>query len=231
MPRLLLVEDDPLMSAEVSTTLNLHGYDLVTATDGAVGLALARLGGIDAALVGLHLPKVDGCQLITLLRSRPQTRNLPIIVFSPRDDLADKVRAFDAGTDDYLVKPFEHRELLARLKALLRRQSPPAAGTVEVLHAGVISLFPEALQVRLNGDCATVTPTEFEIVHCLLQHTDQPVSLATLLQEVWGYEADEGVEMLRVHIRRLRLKLERAPKAPRHLVTVPNVGYRLVVSP
>jgi two-component system response regulator RpaA len=229
MPRLLLVDADPLAIAQVSTTLKLNGYDLVSAADGAAGLAMTRLGGIDAALIDLRLPKIDGCQLITLLRNRPVTRNLPVIVLSPLASLADKVRAFEAGADDYLVEPFEPEELLVRLKALLRRQSPPPAGPVEILRAGGISLFPEALQVHLDGHCTTVTPTEFEIVHCLLQHVDQPVPLATLLQEVWGYDADEGVEMLRVHIRHLRLKLERNPKAPRHLVTVPNVGYRLVV--
>jgi two-component system, OmpR family, response regulator RpaA len=152
-------------------------------------------------------------------------------VLTAKGTLDDKIRGFDAGADDYLVKPFEPAELLVRLRAVLRRKSPQPSAWTEVLNAGQISLSPETLQVRLHDHQATLTPTEFEIVHCLLQHVDQPVPLATILQEVWGYDADENVEMLRVHVRHLRLKMEQEPKAPQYLVTVPNVGYRLAVAP
>jgi DNA-binding response OmpR family regulator len=231
MARVLIVDDDPLIIDLVSLNLQISGYEVAAATDGAAGLARARAGGFDAVIVDVMMPKLDGYQLVAQLRSLSATRNVPIILLTAKGTLDDKVRGFDAGADDYLVKPFEPQELLVRLRAVLRRQSPQSQGWTEILQAGVISLFPESLQVRLKNHSATLTPTEFEIVHCLLQHVDQPVPLATILQEVWGYDADEDVEMLRVHVRHLRLKLELEPKSPQYLVTVPNVGYRLAVSP
>jgi DNA-binding response OmpR family regulator len=232
MARILIVDDDPLIIDLVSLNLQLSGYEVESAADGAAGLARARSGTFDAAIVDVMMPKLDGYQLVGQLRNLPATRDLPIIVLTAKGTLDDKVQGFDAGADDYLVKPFEPQELLVRLRAMLRRRTPPQSqGWTEILQAGDISLFPEALQVRLREHRATLTPTEFEIVHCLLQHVDQPVPLVTILQEVWGYDADEGVEMLRVHVRHLRQKQELEPKSPRYLVTVPNVGYRLAVSP
>ncbi|MBC7542472.1 MAG: response regulator transcription factor [Candidatus Sericytochromatia bacterium] len=231
MSRILIVDDDPLIIDLVTLNLQLSGYDVESAGDGAAGLARARSGIFHAAIIDVMMPKLDGYQLVQQLRQLPQTRALPIIVLTAKGTLDDKVRGFDAGADDYLVKPFEPQELLVRLRAVLRRQQSHPQSWTEILTAGDVVLFPEALQVRLKKHAVTLTPTEFEIVHCLLQHVDQPVTLATILQEVWGYDADEDVEMLRVHVRHLRLKLEAEPKAPRYLVTVPNVGYRLAVSP
>ena len=231
MSRILIVDDDPLIIDLVTLNLQLSGYDVEAAADGAAGLARARAGSFHAAIIDVMMPKLDGYQLVQQLRQIPQTRALPIIVLTAKGTLDDKVRGFDAGADDYLVKPFEPQELLVRLRAVLRRQQQQPQSWTEILMAGDVALFPEALQVKLKTQAITLTPTEFEIVHCLLQHVDQPVPLATILQEVWGYDADEDVEMLRVHVRHLRLKLEAEPKAPRYLVTVPNVGYRLAVSP
>ena len=138
------------------------------------------------------------------------------------------------GADYYLVKPFEPQELLVRLKALLRRSKKPLQQDKkisEILSAGDIKLFPDVLKAYIKSKMINLTPIEFEILYCLLQHTDQPVKLSNILLEVWGYEGEENPDMLRVHFRHLRQKIEENPKQPQYLLTVMNVGYRLAVQP
>jgi two-component system, OmpR family, response regulator RpaA len=127
-----------------------------------------------------------------------------------------------------LVKPFEIQELLVRARALLRRNMGVKVDTGEILTAGDLQIFPDSLEVSKKGHPVKLTPIEFEILYCLMQHVNNPVTLTRLLNEVWGYEADEDVRMLRVHIGGLRQKLEFDPKSPKYVQTVTNVGYKLV---
>jgi DNA-binding response OmpR family regulator len=155
-------------------------------------------------------------------------------MLTAKGTLDDKVKGFDSGADDYLIKPFEPQELLVRLKALMRRSKKQVQKDkkfTEILSAGDIKLSPDVLKVIIKDKEISLTPIEFEILYCLLQHTDQPVKLSTILLEVWGYQEEENPDMLRVHFRHLRQKIEENPKNPKYLLTVMNVGYRLAVQP
>ena len=139
-------------------------------------------------------------------------------------------QGFDCGADDYLVKPFDIQEVLLRVRALLRRKSdsqPEQLLKKEILKMGEIEIFPESLEALINDKKTKLTPTEFEILYCLMQHFNKAVPLATLLDEVWGYDSDEDVRMLRVHVGGLRQKIEKDTKNPRYLHTATNVGYKL----
>ena len=143
--------------------------------------------------------------------------------------ICNKTEGFDCGADDYLVKPFDVQEVLLRIRVLLRRNQieDKTVMSDEVLNAGDIQIFPETLEAIVVNKKVKLTPTEFEILYCLIQHFNTPVTLATLLDEVWGYDSDEDVRMLRVHVGGLRNKIEPDTKHPKYLHTVTNVGYKL----
>jgi DNA-binding response OmpR family regulator len=234
MYKILVIDDEKNILDLISINLNISGYEVDTAIDGAEGLAKAKRDNYDAFIIDVMMPKLDGYKVCEQLRSNPNTREIPIIMLTAKDSLQDKVKGFDIGADDYLTKPFEPQELLVRLKSLLRRSKKVFNNDKkisEILSAGNIRLFPDVLKIKIKDREIQLTPIEFEIIYCLLQHTDQPVKISTILSEVWGYDSDENPDMLRVHFRHLRQKIEEDPKNPKYLVTVMNVGYRLVVSP
>jgi DNA-binding response OmpR family regulator len=234
MYKILVIDDEKNILDLISINLNISGYEVDTAIDGAEGLAKAKRDNYDAFIIDVMMPKLDGYKVCEQLRSNPNTREIPIIMLTAKDSLQDKVKGFDIGADDYLTKPFEPQELLVRLKSLLRRSKKVFNNDKkisEILSAGNIRLFPDVLKIKIKDKEIQLTPIEFEIIYCLLQHTDQPVKISTILSEVWGYDSDENPDMLRVHFRHLRQKIEEDPKNPKYLVTVMNVGYRLVVSP
>jgi DNA-binding response OmpR family regulator len=231
MPRVLIVDDDPEIMDWLYLDLQLIGYTVDYATDGYSGLQKAQQEKYDCIILDVMMPKIDGFQVCNQLRQIPQTRDIPIILLTAKGTLEDKIIGFNSGADDYLVKPFDIQELLVRLRALLRRSTVPANETKsssEKLTIGDIRLFPESLEVLIKDRTIKLTPTEFEILYCLMQHANTAVSLATILDEVWGYDAEEDVRMLRVHIGGLRQKIELNHKKPIYLQTVTNVGYRLV---
>ena len=173
------------------------------------------------------MPKIDGftvCQNI-----RKGKKDIPIILLTAKGTIDDKVTGFNSGANDYLVKPFDIQEVLLRIRVLLRRNQIEDKTVLsdEVLHAGDIEIFPETLEAVIVNKKVKLTPTEFEILYCLIQHFNNPVTLATLLDEVWGYESNEDVRMLRVHVGGLRNKIEPDTKHPKYLHTVTNVGYKL----
>jgi DNA-binding response OmpR family regulator len=179
---------------------------------------------------------MDGFEVARKIWSNRSMAETPLILLTAKGTIEDKIRGFNAGADDYLIKPFEFQELMVRMRALFRRTGKTPAGEKttkrnEVLSAGQIRLIPSSLEVVMAGQLIKLTPTEFEILYCLMQHINQAVPLAMILQEVWGYEADEDVRMLRVHIGGLRQKIEPDPKHPLYLQTVTNVGYRLIPDP
>lgn len=236
MPRVLIVDDDPEIMDWLYLDLQLSGYTVDYATDGFLGLQKAQQEKYDAIILDVMMPRIDGFQVCSQLRQNSSTKEVPIILLTAKGTLEDKIVGFNSGADDYLVKPFDIQELLVRLRALMRRSSSEetaegSSGTgsaTEKLSAGDLRLFPESLEVQVKDELIKLTPTEFEILYCLMQHVNQAVNLSTILDEVWGYEANEDVRMLRVHIGGLRQKVEINHKKPQYLQTVTNVGYRLV---
>jgi two-component system, OmpR family, response regulator RpaA len=240
---LLVVDDDPDILALMQMDFELMGFAVETAKNGAEALRKLEqpLPVYDGVLLDVMMPQVDGFDVCKRLRQLPHREETPVILLTAKGQLEDKVRGFHAGADDYLVKPFEIQELMVRMRALFRRSGklatlkPNGAVTAsskdkqERLGFGAMRLLPTSLEVHWQGQLVRLTPTEFELLYCLMQHVNEPVTLATLLKEVWGYEPDEDVRMVRVHIGGLRQKLEQDAKQPTLIETVNNIGYRLTL--
>jgi two-component system, OmpR family, response regulator RpaA len=240
MVSILVADDDPEIIDLLRLDLELMGFHVDDVTDGLSALKKAEGKRYDLMVFDVMMPKLDGFELCRRVRAQKLSATVPIILLTAKGTIEDKIRGFNAGADDYLVKPFEFQELMVRMRALFRRTgalqsslntSAAASQKDEVLHSGDIRLIPSALEVVIVEKLIKLTPTEFEILYCLMQHVGEAVPLATLLQEVWGYDADEDVRMLRVHIGGLRQKLEPDPKHPVYLQTVTHVGYRLMTQP
>lgn len=230
MAKVLVVDDDPSIVELIRINLEMQGHQVLTAPDGVQGLALAQQELPALMILDLMMPGVDGYTVCQRLRKNEATLNIPVLMLTALGMLEDKVKGFDAGADDYLVKPFEIPELLVRVRALLRRsgQSPSSTSVPEILSIGDLTLVPENLEVRVLGNMIKLTPTEFEILNCLVQHHGQTLSLGKLLQEVWGYSPDDDVETIRVHVRHLRAKLEKVSQEKNYIETIYGGGYRLV---
>jgi two-component system KDP operon response regulator KdpE len=230
--RILIVEDDPPIRRFLTTTLAARGYD-VDAVDSLAAARLACTGRPpDAILLDLGLPDGDGTELVLEVRG---WSSLPIVVLSARGQETDKVRALDAGADDYLTKPFGVPELLARLRVALRHARRGADAEVTWSWSGGDSAFrldaTRHLCWRSEAGAETevrLTPTEFRVLLCLARHHGKVLTHTQLLREVWGPQHDGDVAYLRVYLGQLRQKLEPEPARPRWLLTEPGVGYRLV---
>ncbi len=232
MVNILVVDDDPEITDLLRMDLELMRFDVDTAGDGLNAVKKTEAKTYDLIIIDVMMPKMDGYEAVQRIRKTKNNSDVPIIMLTAKGTLTDKVRGFNAGVDDYLIKPFEFQELMVRMRALFRRtgaleKSKQQRNKKEVLESGDFKLLPNALEVELNGKTIKLTPTEFEILHCLMQHVGEAVSLGQLLQDVWGYEPDEDVRVLRVHMGGLRQKVEVDPKKPVYLETVTNVGYRL----
>lgn len=227
--KLLVVDDDDEIRELLEFDLAHSGYSVDTACDGMEGLNKAVSGLYDLILLDVMMPKMNGFDVCKNLRKvKP---DIPVLLLTAKGTIGDKTQGFDCGADDYLVKPFDIQEVLLRVKALLRRNSDDSKNDSslkqEILKMGDIELFPESLETAIEGKKIKLTPTEFEILYCLMQHFNNSVSLAVLLDEVWGYDSDEDVRMVRVHVGGLRQKIEEDSKNPKYLHTVTNVGYKL----
>ena len=191
-----------------------------------IGLNMALKSDYELIILDVMMPKMDGFEVCQNIRK--VNKKVPILLLTAKGAIEDKVKGFNCGADDYLVKPFDIQELLVRIRALLRRNAPVGnTSTNETLSLGEIKLFPESLETSIKGQIIKLTPTEFEILYCLMQYANKAVSLTTLLNEVWGYDEDEDVRMVRVHVGGLRQKIETNPKHPEFLHTVTGVGYKL----
>jgi DNA-binding response OmpR family regulator len=242
MLTILVADDDPDIVDLLRMDFELMGFTVSTASQGEQALKNVEKTAFDLIVMDVMMPRMDGYEACKRIRATPNGASVPIILLTAKGQLEDKVRGFNAGADDYIVKPFEFQELMVRMRALLRRTGrvdangklqpkaiePGNDKKQERLEAGVVRLLPTSLEVVREGDTLKLTPTEFEILYCLMQHVNEPVPLAVLLKEVWGYEADEDVRVVRVHMGGLRTKLERDPKAPQFIQTVTHVGYKLV---
>ena len=224
--RLLIVDDDKQIRELLAFDIAQSGYVVDCAVDGEEGLKKALENNYDLILLDVMMPKMDGFTVCKNIRI--QNPIVPILMLTAKGDIEDKTQGFDCGADDYLIKPFEIQEVLLRIRALLRRgQSQQVQNNKEVLRAGDIEILPDSLEAVILGKKVKLTPTEFEILYCLMQHINTPVTLAVLLDEVWGYGDDEDVRMVRVHVGGLRQKIEENTRAPKYLHTVVNVGYKL----
>lgn len=221
--RILLADDDPQMLRALRVTLTARGHDVLTASDGAAALEAATTGHPDIVVLDLGMPLLTGVEVIESLRT--WTR-VPILVVSGRSDTRDKVEALDAGADDYVTKPFSADELLARIRALSRRIV--AEPDEPVATFGDVAVDLAARVVTRGGAAVRLTPTEWRMLEMLLRHRDKLVTREAMLTEVWGpgYTTDTGY--LRLYMSQLRKKLEVDPAHPRHLITEPGIGYRLV---
>ncbi|HIZ29590.1 MAG TPA: response regulator transcription factor [Candidatus Adamsella sp.] len=226
MSRFLIVDDDAEIRDFIKTDLEMSGFSIDTATDGQMGLNMALKSDYELIILDVMMPKMDGFEVCQNIRK--VNKKVPILLLTAKGAIEDKVKGFNCGADDYLVKPFDIQELLVRVRALLRRNAPAGnTSTNETLSLGEIKLFPESLETSIKGQIIKLTPTEFEILYCLMQYANKAVSLTTLLNEVWGYDEDEDVRMVRVHVGGLRQKIETNPKHPEFLHTVTGVGYKL----
>jgi two-component system, OmpR family, response regulator RpaA len=228
MAKIVAIDDDPSIVELVKVNLEIQGHTVITAPDGIQGFAIIQQERPNLVVMDLMMPEVDGYTVCQRVRKVPELDNTPIILLTAMGELDDKVKGFDAGADDYLTKPFEIPELLVRVRALLRRSNvaPETTKVKELLTVGEITLIPENLEIKLLDKLAKLTPTEFEIINCLVQNHGQAISLGKLLQDVWGYSPDDDVETIRVHVRHLRSKLEKmSPK--KYIETIYGGGYRL----
>lgn len=227
--KILVVDDDTDIRELLEFDLAQSGYDVDTAKDGGEGLQKALSNNYDIILLDVMMPKMNGFDVCKNIRIHKP--NVPILLLTAKGTINDKTDGFNSGADDYIVKPFDIQEVLLRVRVLLRRNSKEEdkqSKTVkEILKIGDIELFPDFLEVCIKDKKIKLTPTEFEILYCLMQHFNNSVTLAVLLDEVWGYGSDDDVRMLRVHVGGLRQKIEENPKHPVYLQTVTNVGYKL----
>lgn len=223
--RILVVDDEPQIRRALDIALRGHGYDVTLAEQSAAALVHLGSNPPDLVILDLMLPDLDGLSLLRELRG---WSTIPVIVLSARGEEATKIEALDLGADDYLTKPFGIGELLARVRALLRRGKDAAPSLAEI---GEIGVDLANHRVTRNGNEVHLTPTEFDLLAVLVRNQGKLMTHRQLLQHVWGSYATENVQQLRVYINYLRTKLERDPHAPSLIITEPGVGYRLVADP
>jgi two-component system KDP operon response regulator KdpE len=223
---ILVVDDDPSIRRGVAAELAAAGYETLEAADGEEGARLAAEREPDLVLTDIAMPVVDGFELIARLRKAGRT---PILVLSVRGGDDDKIRALDLGADDYVVKPFSVPELLARVRAQMRRHADEsAAGTLEFPG---LTLDRERRRVVVDGKEVRLTPTELAILDLLASHAGKPITIRQIIGRVWHGAPGTTPDAVRVHVGSLRKKIEPDPARPRYIVTEPWVGYRFVAEP
>ena len=230
MVKILVIDDDEAINELIKVNLELAFYKAITALDGNKGYALAKQELPDLIILDVMMPEVDGYTVAKRIRENKETKDIPIIMLTALNMLQNKVQGFNIGVDDYLCKPFEMEELLVRIKALLKRTNniPKSFAVKEVLTQGDITLIPETYSIEINGQQVKVTPIEFDIVNLLMQNYGNMVSSAKILNDVWGYSADDAVETIRVHMRHIRTKIDKISNGKKYIETIYGGGYRLV---
>jgi two-component system response regulator MprA len=220
--KILVVDDEPAVRESLRRALQLEGYDVELAPDGQAALERLDEDGVDALLLDVSMPRLDGLETCRRLRSAGSS--LPVLMLTARDEVADRVAGLDAGADDYVVKPFALEELLARLRALLRRAAP--GDEDEVLRFADVELEPSTREVRRAGDPIELTRTEFSLLELFLRNPRQVLTRSVIFERVWGYDFGFASNSLDVYIGYLRRKTEAGGK-PRLIQTVRGVGYAL----
>ena len=220
--RILVVDDDPQIRRVLRTALIAQGYEVTDARNGEEALEKMRDEKPDLLILDMNMPRMNGLETCHSIRT---TSDVPIIMLTVRDAESDKVDALDAGADDYMTKPFSSPELLARIRAALRR-SPQLAGEMQVVRFDDVEINFNLRRVVVGNREARLTPKEFDLLQYFVAHPNVPVSHTKLLQSVWGPDYGDEVEYLRVFVNQLRKKIEKNPSDPKYLITEPWVGYR-----
>jgi len=221
---ILVVDDDPAISRLLSTNLRARGYEVITATDGEEALDVIDREIIDLIILDIMMPKLDGIEVCRHIR---EWSRVPIIMLSARGDEKGKVHCLELGADDYLTKPFGVAELLARVKTTLRHSDATKVTPLQsTFTSGDLEINFPARRVTVGGNEVKLTPTEYSVLQQLVVNADKVLTHSMLLQRVWGEEYYSEKEYLRVFVGRLRKKLEADPENPRHIMTVPGVGYQ-----
>jgi len=222
--RVLVVDDEPAIRRALHPPLTAMGFEVVEVSRGEKALQVLRTENFDCVLLDVNMPGIGGLE--TLRRIRVFAPRLPILMLTVRDGEDDKVRALESGADDYVTKPFSVRELVARMRAAVRRVHAPVRTEEEPLEIGEIRLVPARRSVTRRGQAIHLTRKEFDILHCLMSRAGRVVTYARLLTAVWGADCREEVEYLRTFVRQLRKKIEDDPARPLYLLTDIYVGYR-----
>ena len=225
--RILVVDDEPNIVATVAPLLRARGYEVFSAMSGHAALDSFDRDKPDLVVLDLGLPDIDGVEVCR--RIRETSPAVPILVLSARGAERDKVNALDAGADDYVTKPFGAAELLARIRAALRRVDAPSQSSEPISRGGLL-VDRERFRVMRDGDEVRLTPKEFELLSYMIQHPGRVLTHRTLLKAIWGPNAVDQVEHLRVLVGSLRKKIEHNPSTPKFILTEPWVGYRFAES-
>ena len=222
--RILIVDDEPNILGTLAPLLRSRGYETYTAMNGRAALEAVDRDKPDLIVLDLGLPDIDGVDVCRQIR---QASNVAIVILSARGAESDKVRALDAGADDYVTKPFGGEELLARIRAALRRSDAPAPPSEPIVRGGLV-IDRERFRVMRGGEEVRLTPKEFELLCFLAQHPGRVLTHRTILKAIWGPNAVDQPEHLRVLVGSLRKKIEKHPSTPEYILTEPWVGYRFM---
>ena len=223
MTRILVVEDEDSFSDPLSYLLRREGYDVAVADDGPAALEEFDRNGADLVLLDLMLPGIPGTEVCRQLRARG---NVPVIMLTAKDSEIDKVVGLELGADDYVTKPYSSRELVARVRAVLRRGAEPDVLVPATVEAGPVRMDVERHVVTVNNGTVAMPLKEFELLEILLRNAGRVLTRMQLIDRVWGSDYVGDTKTLDVHVKRLRSKIEPDPAAPRHLVTVRGLGYK-----
>lgn len=229
MTKILVIDDDSAINELIKINLELQGYEVIQAFNGIEGFAKAKQEEPSLIILDVMMPEVDGFTVAQRVRQADGIAETPIIMLTALSELNNKVNGFNLGVDDYLTKPFEIDELLVRVRAVLKRtkQIPKSSAVRELLTYKEITLLPETYSVQINDKIQKLTPIEFDIFNLLFQNHGAMVSGARLLKEIWGYEPDDNVETIRVHIRHLRSKIDKISDGKKYIETIYGGGYKL----
>ena len=231
MTRILLVEDEESYRDPLTYQLRREGFDVVAAATGPEGLEAFARGGVDLVLLDVMLPGMSGVEVCRELR---RTSRVPVIMLTAKDSEIDKVVGLEIGADDYVTKPYSFRELLARVRAVLRRAgdaASPAEEGDEILEAGPVRMDVDRHEVHVRGEVVAFPLKEFELLELLLRNAGRVLTRAQLIDRVWGADYVGDTKTLDVHVKRIRAKIEDDPAAPTLLVTVRGLGYKLEDGP
>jgi two-component system KDP operon response regulator KdpE len=226
--RILVVDDEPQMRRVLRSTLSALGFVVADADSGEAAIERVRAEKFDLILLDINMPRLSGLETCRAIRSRS---DVSIIMLTVRDRPLDKIEALDAGADGYVTKPFDVNELLARIRATLRRAPASAVGQAELLHLDGVEISFRDRQVKVNGRTARLTPTEQDLLHYFVMHPNMVLPHDKILQAVWGPDYGNEVEYLRVFVNQLRKKIEPEPARPRYILTEPWLGYRFNMPP
>jgi DNA-binding response OmpR family regulator len=221
--RVLVVDDEPMVRDVLARYLRKEGFDVEVAEDGERALAAFAATTPDLVLLDLMLPRIDGLEVFRRMRERSRAA---VIMLTAKGEETDRVVGLELGADDYVTKPFSPREVVARVRAVLRRSDPRGADPQQVVVAGDLEVDGPRREVRRGGEPVRLTRKEFDLLHLLASNAGRAFSRSELLEDVWDFAWDGDAATVTVHVRRLREKIEDDPSNPRHLVTVWGVGYR-----